>query len=136
MSRKAATLFVFLIVVLASVACNDDTETIIRIPDAPASLDGLRYDMTVTASEGALEPAGNFRISFSGANHDIQGDGTIPNSSGTFTYAEIANVGTVTANDIVMGNPVIINLIFSTSSKGIFTLEAPNGSQTGTFVEP
>ena len=69
-------------------------------------------------------------------NHDIQGDGTIPNSSGTFTYSPTANVGIIVANDIVMGSPVDITLIFTGSSKGVFLLDAPNGTQGGSFIEP
>lgn len=92
--------------------------------------------MTVTSSVGALESAGGFRISFSGMNHDIQGDGTIPNSSGTFVYEAFASVGSIVANDIVLGNPVEIILTFLTDDTGIFSLIAPNGSQAGTFVTP
>jgi hypothetical protein len=118
--------------VLVGVGCDDETTSGAM---APASVDGLRYDMAVTSSTGSLFE-GNFRISFSGTNHDIQGDGTIPNSSGNFTYGAVESIGEVIANDIVMGNPVTITLAFETDTSGAFALTAPGGTQAGTFAAP
>jgi hypothetical protein len=104
--------------------------------EAPASVDGLRYDVTVTSSTGSLF-TGTFRITFSGGGgkYLIDGDGTIPNSSGTFTYAASGAVGTITANDVGMGNPTVIVLTFTTaSSSGTMELTSPSGNQSGTFV--
>jgi hypothetical protein len=125
-----------LVTAFAGVGCDDEVAT----ATAPASVDGLRYDMAVTSATGSLSE-GNFRISFSGTNHEIVGDGTIPDSTGNFTYSAAGPIGEVIAHDIVLGNPTTITLGFATDTSGDFTLTAPGGTaaggtQAGTFAAP
>lgn len=108
------------------------------IINAPASVAGKSYRMTISSGSGIFATTGRYEVTLSTNTYTIVGDGVnVPNSNGTYTYSASSNIGTASVSDSITSLSGL-TFVFTSNSGGTFNATAntaPVSQQSGTFSE-
>jgi len=108
--------------------------------DAPSSINGNIYKVTVTSGSGFYATSGTYTVSFATSTntYTVEGDGVnTSSSSGSFVYTTDGNKGTVSIVDSVVSSGKFV-LTFESETSGTLKATADSdssSSQTGSFVQ-
>ena len=106
--------------------------------NAPTSLSGNAYKLTITSGDGSFAKSGSYIVKFfNSSDMMVTGDITnVQNSTSTYTYTNSNNQGTVSYTSTIGMETIVFT--FSSESSGTFAKTggntAPLSTQNGTFV--
>lgn len=106
--------------------------------NAPASLAGKSAVVVISNGSGDFASVGGYRISFSPTSPSyavVPLSKTVSASGGAYSYDKTApTTGRLTLTDTASGAVVTETLSFTSCTSAVYSIAAPAGSQSGTFV--
>lgn len=137
--KNLKRLFLLPLFILAFTGCGSSGDSSSSV-DAPLSLSGKTYQLTINTGVGFYAKTGRWTVVFSSTSdlYTVIGDGVnVSNSAGSYTYSAEKSLGNVSIIDSAISNGNFI-LNFSSETEGSYEATAqidPDSIQTGTFIE-